>query len=133
MPRDAIYPPLDPFQTGTLQVDPIHRVYWEQCGNPHGAPVLFLHGGPGAGASPMHRRFFDPAHYRIVIMDPRGAGRSRPPGEIRNNTQAHLIADIAVLRERLGIDGWTVFRGPWGSVLAPAYAPEPPGPCLPHA
>lgn len=130
MPRDAIYPPLDPYQTGTLQVDPIHRLYWEQCGNPHGVPVVFLHGGPGAGASPMHRRFFDPSHYRIVILDQRGAGRSRPLGEVRNNTTAHLIADIELLRERLGIAKWHVFGGSWGSTLALAYAQEHPDRCL---
>ncbi|HET8728600.1 MAG TPA: prolyl aminopeptidase [Alphaproteobacteria bacterium] len=130
MPRDAIYPPLDPYQTGTLQVDPIHRIYWEQCGNPHGVPVVFLHGGPGAGASPMHRRFFDPGHYRIVILDQRGAGRSRPLGEVRNNTTAHLIADIEALRGRLGIDRWHVFGGSWGSTLALAYAQEHPERCL---
>jgi proline iminopeptidase len=130
MPRDAIYPPLDPYQTGHEQVDSIHCIYWEQCGNPNGVPVLFLHGGPGAGASPMHRRFFDPAHYRIVIMDQRGAGRSRPLGETRNNTTAHLVADIEHLRRRLGIARWHVFGGSWGSTLALAYAQEHPERCI---
>lgn len=130
MPRDAIYPPLDPYQTGHEQVDSIHCIYWEQCGNPNGVPVLFLHGGPGAGASPMHRRFFDPAHYRIVIMDQRGAGRSRPLGETRNNTTAHLVADIEHLRRRLGIARWHVFGGSWGSTLTLAYAQEHPERCI---
>src|SRR6476646_6602852 len=96
-------------------------MYWEQSGNPEGAPVLFLHGGPGAGASPAHRRFFDPAHYRIVIFDQRGAGRSTPLGEVRDNTTPLLVADIERLREHLGIERWLVFGGSWGSTLALAY------------
>lgn len=104
-----------------LAVDDIHTLYWEECGNPQGEPVLFLHGGPGAGLSPKHRRFFDPAHYRIVLFDQRGAGRSTPLGEIRNNTTSLLVADIERLRIMLGIERWLVFGGSWGSTLALAY------------
>src|SRR5262249_22273942 len=96
-------------------------------GNPAGVPVVFLHGGPGAGASPVHRRFFDPAHYRAVIFDQRGAGRSKPLGELRNNTTPHLIEDIERLRRHLRIDRWIVFGGSWGSTLALAYAEAHPG------
>ncbi len=117
-----LFPPIIPYATGRLQVDALHELYFEQCGNAEGRPVLFLHGGPGAGASPTHRRFFDPNHYRIVIFDQRGAGRSRPLGELRANTTAHLIDDIEALRVHLGIERWAVFGGSWGSTLAMAYA-----------
>jgi len=122
MPNRDLFPPIEPFETGRLERDPPHALYWEQSGRPDGQPVVFLHGGPGAGASPAHRRFFDPAHYRIVVFDQRGAGRSNPLGELSANTTAHLIADIEVLRERLGIERWLVFGGSWGSTLAIAYA-----------
>ncbi|QQP88916.1 prolyl aminopeptidase [Skermanella sp. TT6] len=130
MPRTELFPPLDPYQTGLLQVDAIHTLYWEQSGNPRGVPVVFLHGGPGAGASPTHRRFFDPSHYRIVIMDQRGAGRSTPLGEIRDNTTDHLIADLEQLRTELGIERWHVFGGSWGSTLGLAYAQAHPKRCI---
>jgi proline iminopeptidase len=107
-------------------VDALHSVYWEQSGNPRGVPVVFLHGGPGAGSSPSHRRFFDPTHYRIVILDQRGAGRSIPLGEIRENTTDLLVADLERLRTRLGIARWMVFGGSWGSTLALAYAQSHP-------
>ncbi|MGH8648644.1 MAG: alpha/beta fold hydrolase, partial [Burkholderiales bacterium] len=113
-PRAELYPEIEPYSAGTLKLDGVHAMYWEQSGNPEGAPVLFLHGGPGAGASPAHRRFFDPAHYRIVIFDQRGAGRSTPLGELRENTTLHLIADIERLRSHLGIERWLVFGGSWG-------------------
>jgi proline iminopeptidase len=122
MSNRDLYPPIEPFETGRLERDPPHALYWEQSGRPDGQPVVFLHGGPGAGASPEHRRFFDPAHYRIVVFDQRGAGRSTPLGELSANTTAHLIADIEVLRERLAIERWLVFGGSWGSTLAIAYA-----------
>lgn len=126
MPRDRIkhelFPPIEPFATGFLEVGDGHRLYWEESGNPAGAPVVFLHGGPGAGASPGHRRFFDPAHYRIVILDQRGAGRSTPLGELRHNTTEALVADIERLRADRGIEAWHVFGGSWGSTLALAYA-----------
>jgi proline iminopeptidase len=105
-------------------------MYWEQSGNPSGVPVVFLHGGPGAGSSPAHRRFFDPAFYRIVIFDQRGAGRSTPHGELRDNTTPHLIADMETLRTKLGVERWLVFGGSWGSTLALAYGEAHPDRCL---
>jgi len=118
----ALYPEIEPYDSGFLQVSPLHRMYYEQCGNPGGKPVVFLHGGPGAGCSPKARRFFDPAHYRIVLFDQRGCGRSTPHAELTDNTTWHLVADIERLREHLGIDRWQVFGGSWGSTLALAYA-----------
>ena len=112
-----------------LALDGGHQMYWEESGNPGGMPILFLHGGPGAGASAAHRRFFDPAHYRIVIFDQRGAGRSTPLGEIAHNTTPLLLADIEKLRAHLGIERWIVFGGSWGSTLAIAYGEAHPGRC----
>lgn len=129
MPRDAIFPPIEPYETGYLAVDPPHILYWEQSGSADGAPVIFLHGGPGAGASPIHRRFFDPRHYRIIVFDQRGAGRSRPLGEIGHNTTWALVEDMETLRRQLGIDRWHVFGGSWGSTLALAYAQTYPERC----
>ena len=126
MARREFYPEIEPYETGALAVDDRHTLYWEQSGDPQGAPVVFLHGGPGAGASPGHRRFFDPGHYRIVIFDQRGAGRSTPLGELTDNTTPHLVADIERLRETLGIERWIVFGGSWGSTLALAYAQSHP-------
>jgi proline iminopeptidase len=120
--RADIYPPIEPFASGMLEVDATHRIYWEESGNPQGRPVVFLHGGPGAGASPAHRRFFDPAAFRIVVFDQRGAGRSLPHGELAGNTTQDLIADIEALRRARGIARWIVFGGSWGSTLALAYA-----------
>ena len=120
--RRDLYPPIEPFRTGRLPLDPRHVMYWEQSGNPRGAPVLFLHGGPGAGATAVHRRFFDPDYWRIVIFDQRGAGRSTPLGETADNSPAHLVADIERLRRELGIERWHVFGGSWGSTLALDYA-----------
>jgi proline iminopeptidase len=122
MSDQDLYPPLTPYETGTLPVAPPHLLYWEQSGNPRGLPVVFLHGGPGAGASADHRRFFDPERYRIVIFDQRGAGRSQPLGELADNTTQALIEDIEALRRQLGIGSWVVFGGSWGSTLALAYA-----------
>jgi proline iminopeptidase len=124
-----LFPPLEPFRSGRLKVDDLHEIYWEECGNPNGAPVVFLHGGPGAGASPTHRRFFDPAVYRIIIFDQRGAGRSTPLGETRQNTTELLIADMEMLRQQRGIERWHVFGGSWGSTLALAYAQMHPERC----
>jgi proline iminopeptidase len=123
------YPAIAPYRTGTLPVDAIHTLYWEECGNPDGVPVLFLHGGPGAGLSPAHRRFFDPAYYRIVLFDQRGAGQSTPLGEVRNNTTPLLVHDIEQLRQLLGIAQWLVFGGSWGSTLALAYGQAHPARC----
>ncbi len=128
--RDALYPPIEPRQQGMLAVDQRHTLYWEESGNPEGVPVLFLHGGPGAGCSPKHRQFFDPAFYRIILFDQRGAGRSTPLGELRDNTTPLLIADIETLRQRLGVTRWLVFGGSWGSTLSLAYAEAHPEHCL---
>jgi proline iminopeptidase len=119
--RTQLYPEIEPYETGRLALDSLHTMYWEQCGNPAGVPVVFLHGGPGAGASASHRRYFDPAFYRIVIFDQRGAGRSTPRGELHDNTTLHLIDDMERLREHLRIERWLVFGGSWGSTLALAY------------
>ena len=107
--RGQLYPPIEPYDSDMLALDETHSMYWEQSGNPGGIPVLFLHGGPGAGATSVHRRFFDPSSYRIVIFDQRGAGRSTPLGELSNNTTAHLIDDIERLREHLGISKFLLF------------------------
>jgi proline iminopeptidase len=122
--RGELYPEIEPYKSGWLDLDGLHQMYWEECGNPRGLPVVFLHGGPGAGSAPAHRRFFDPARYRIVIYDQRGAGRSRPLGELRQNTTPLLVGDIETLRRHLKIDRWLVFGGSWGSTLALAYAIE---------
>lgn len=122
MPASDLFPPIEPYQSGRLRVGGLHELYWEQSGNPRGRPVLFLHGGPGAGASPDHRRFFDPAAYRIVVFDQRGAGRSTPLGETRENTTPDLVDDIERLRALLEIERWHLFGGSWGSTLALAYA-----------
>jgi len=128
-PRAELYPDIDPHATGMLKLDGVHRMYWEQSGNPHGIPVLFLHGGPGAGAAPAHRRFFDPARYRIIVYDQRGAGRSTPLGELKDNTTPHLVADIERLRHHLKVERWLVFGGSWGSTLALAYGEAHPARC----
>ena len=122
MPRGDLFPDIAPFETGFLPLTDGHVMYWEQVGNPLGEPVLFLHGGPGAGAGAVHRRFFDPAHWRLIIFDQRGAGRSKPLGELRANTTPHLVDDIETLRHFLGIPKWLLFGGSWGSTLALAYA-----------
>ena len=125
-----LYPRIEPFDHGTLEVGSGHSLYWEQSGNPLGQPVVFLHGGPGAGTTPNHRRFFDPAHYRIILFDQRGAGRSTPYAHIIDNTTDHLVNDIEALRELLGIETWLVFGGSWGATLALVYAERNPERCL---
>lgn len=120
--RADLWPDIVPYDSGYLQVGDGHAIYFEQVGNPHGRPVLFLHGGPGAGAGAVHRRFFDPVAFRAVLFDQRGAGRSRPLGATDANTTRHLIADIERLRAHLGIRDWLLFGGSWGSTLAIAYA-----------
>lgn len=129
-PHTQLFPEIEPYNSGSLPLDDIHTMYWEQSGNPNGLPVLFLHGGPGAGSSPNHRRLFNPRDYRIVIFDQRGAGRSTPLGEIRNNTTPHLINDIETLRQHLNIEKWVIFGGSWGSTLALAYGEAHPTRCL---
>ena len=126
----ALFPPIDPYASGMLDLDAPHRMYYEQSGNPHGVPVVFLHGGPGAGASAVHRQFFDPAFYRIVVYDQRGAGRSAPLGCIVNNTTPKLVEDLERLRRHLGIERWLVFGGSWGSTLGLAYGEHHPEHCL---
>ena len=128
--RTELYPEIEPYASGMLPLDAIHRMYWESSGNPSGIPVVFLHGGPGAGSTPKHRRFFDPAAYRIVVYDQRGAGRSMPLGELRENTTLHLVDDLERLRTHLGIDAWLVFGGSWGATLTLAYAEAHPRRCL---
>ncbi|MBC7657435.1 MAG: prolyl aminopeptidase [Frankiaceae bacterium] len=117
-----LYPDIDVFDSGFIAVDARHQVYYEQCGNPDGKPVVILHGGPGAGCSAKMRRFHDPKAYRIVLFDQRGSGRSTPHADLVDNTTWDLVADIEALREHLGIARWQVFGGSWGSTLALAYA-----------
>lgn len=118
----GLYPAIKPFDSGTLKVSPLHTLYYEQSGNPHGKPVVFLHGGPGAGAGSKPRQFFDPERYRIILFDQRGCGRSTPHAELADNTTWDLVADIERLRDHLAIERWQVFGGSWGSTLALAYA-----------
>ncbi len=116
-----LYPQIEPFDQRMLDVGDGHRIYVEQCGHPQGAPVIVLHGGPGGGCSPAMRRYFDPAHYRVILFDQRGCGRSRPHASVTANTTWHLVADIERIREALGIDRWIVFGGSWGATLALVY------------
>lgn len=124
--RRDLYPAIEPFRTGRLKVDEIHEIYFEECGNPEGKPAIFVHGGPGGGTEPTHRRFWDPRSYRIVLFDQRGCGRSTPHAELRNNTTWHLVDDMERIRKHLGVDRWQVFGGSWGSTLALAYAQKHP-------
>lgn len=130
--RSTLYEEILPYRTGHLTVDEKygHELYWEEGGNPDGVPVVFIHGGPGAGASALSRRFFDPEFYRIIVYDQRGAGRSKPLGEIQNNTTPLLIEDLERLRIFLNIEKWLVFGGSWGSTLAIAYGIHHPQRCL---
>lgn len=121
-----LYPQIEPFEQNHLKLGNLHEIYYEICGNPTGKPVVFLHGGPGSGCNPTQRRFFDPAHYRIILIDQRGCGRSRPLGAVEQNTTNDLIADIEAIRTTLEIDKWLVFGGSWGSTLALAYAIQHP-------
>lgn len=125
--RRSLYPEIEPYQSGHLAVSPLHTLYYEQCGNPDGPAAVFLHGGPGGGVNAKMRRFFDPAHYRIVLFDQRGCGKSTPNAELAENTTWDLVADIERLRVHLGIGSWLVFGGSWGSTLALAYAQTHPG------
>lgn len=122
----ALFPEIEPFDSGRLKVDELHSVYYEQCGNPTGKPVVFIHGGPGGGSNPVHRRFWDPSIYRIVLFDQRGCGRSTPHAELRGNTTWNLVDDIERIRLHLKIDRWQLFGGSWGSTLALTYAQKHP-------
>lgn len=121
-----LFPVITPYSSGFLAVDKTHNIYWEQSGNPDGVPIVLVHGGPGAGATPTHRRFFNPEHYRIIIFDQRGSGRSTPLGSLENNTTDHLIDDMEALRTHLRVKRWHLFGGSWGSTLAMAYAAKYP-------
>jgi proline iminopeptidase len=126
----GLFPEIEPRASGMLRLDALHSMYWEESGRSDGIPAVFLHGGPGAGSTPKHRRFFDPDAYRVIVYDQRGAGRSKPLGELRDNTTPHLIADLEALRRHLGVERWLVFGGSWGSTLAIAYAEAHPERCL---
>jgi proline iminopeptidase len=117
-----LYPAIEPYRQGFLRVSELHELYYEESGNPAGKPAIFLHGGPGAGSDRRARQFFDPQHYRIVVFDQRGCGRSRPSASLVENTTWHLVADIERLRKHLGIERWLVFGGSWGSTLGLAYS-----------
>lgn len=118
----GLYPEIEPFNSSLLRVSVVHEIYFEECGNPDGKPVVYLHGGPGAGCSPTFRRYFDPERYRIILFDQRGCGRSKPSASLEDNTTWDLVADIEALREHCGVERWQVFGGSWGSTLAMAYA-----------
>ena len=120
--RRTLYPPIEPYETGMLDVGDGHVLYWERCGTPGGKPAVFLHGGPGSGCSPKQRQQFDPKKYDVLLFDQRGCGRSTPFASLGDNTTWHLVQDIERLREMAGIDQWMVFGGSWGSTLSLAYA-----------
>lgn len=125
-----LYPEIVPYSSGFLDLGDDHNMYWEQSGNPDGTPVVVVHGGPGGGTSPAQRRFFDPDHYRIILFDQRGAGRSSPYGSVENNTRSHLVADMERLRRHLSVPEWHLFGGSWGSTLALSYAAAYPERCI---
>jgi proline iminopeptidase len=121
-PTTSLYPAIEPYNVGRLAVSDLHTIIYEEVGNPTGRPALFLHGGPGVGISPDYRRFFDPEYYRIILVDQRGAGRSTPHSEIRENTTWDIVEDLEKLRKQLGLNDWIVMGGSWGSLLALCYA-----------
>jgi proline iminopeptidase len=121
-PQTWLYPEITPYATGKIKVSPVHELYYEECGNPSGKPVVFIHGGPGGGVGPMDRRYFHPNLYRIILLDQRGAGQSHPSANLEDNTTWHLVEDLETLRQHLMIQKWQVFGGSWGSTLALAYA-----------
>ncbi|MEM1168191.1 MAG: prolyl aminopeptidase [Cyanobacteria bacterium P01_H01_bin.35] len=125
-----LYPPIQPYKTGNLKVSDIHTIYYEECGNPQGKPVVFLHGGPGGGIIPIYRQYFDPQKWRIILFDQRGCGRSKPHAELNQNTTWDLVNDIEKLRVHLSIENWVVFGGSWGSTLALAYSQTHPESCI---
>jgi len=119
---DWLYPLIEPFRTGRLKTSSVHDLYYEEVGNPNGKPVVYLHGGPGAGLSPLFRRFHNPEKYRVILFDQRGSGKSTPAASLEENTTWDLVADIEKLRQHLGIERWQVYGGSWGSTLALAYS-----------
>ena len=123
--KNKLFPAIEPFDSGYITKG-IHEIYYEQCGNPKGKPLIFLHGGPGGGSGSFSRRFFDPKKYRIVLFDQRGCGKSKPHTCLEDNTTWHLVEDIESIRDKLNIDKWLVFGGSWGSTLALAYAQSHP-------
>ena len=125
-----LYPPLEPYDHGYLQVSDLHTIHYEQSGNPNGKPVVVLHGGPGGGAAPVYRQYFNPEKWRIIMFDQRGCGKSTPYAELTENTTWDLVADIEKLRNKLGIEQWFVFGGSWGSTLSLAYSQSHPSACL---
>jgi len=124
--RRTLFPPIEPYKTGWLQVSALHTLYYEEAGNPEGVPVVFLHGGPGVGAQPLYRRYFDRGRFRVIIFSQRGAGKSSPSGELRQNDTWELVEDIEKLRQAAGIERWCVVGGSWGSTLALIYAQQYP-------
>ncbi|MGB0935281.1 MAG: prolyl aminopeptidase [Alphaproteobacteria bacterium] len=126
---DELFPEIEPYNTGFIELDDIHTMYFEESGNPDGIPVVIFHGGPGAGNKPQNRQIFNPSIYRIILFDQRGALRSTPLGELKNNTTDHLVADIETLREHLGIEKWLLFGSSWGSTLAMLYGIKHPDRC----
>ena len=125
-----LYPPIQPYRQGNLQVSDLHTIHWEESGNPQGQPVIFLHGGPGGGIVPVYRQYFDPEKWRIIIFDQRGCGQSTPHAELRENTTWDLVEDIEKIRQHLEVSQWVVFGGSWGSTLSLAYSQTYPGSCL---
>ncbi len=130
MPFKELFPPIEPYAAGFLPVDNLHTLYWEESGNPNGTPVIFLHGGPGAGSNPRHRSYFDPSAWRIIMFDQRGCGQSTPCFETRQNTRALLVEDVESIRRFRGLDRCHIFGGSWGSTLALSYAVAYPERCL---
>jgi proline iminopeptidase len=126
MKQSILYPVIEPYRSEFLNVSKLHTIYYEECGNPKGKPVLFIHGGPGSGTRPNHRSYFNPERYRIILVDQRGCGKSTPHAELRENSTWELIADFEKIRTLLKIDRWMLFGGSWGSTLALAYAQRHP-------
>ena len=120
--RLTLFPPLDPYETGSLDVSDLHTIYFEVSGNPNGKPVVVCHGGPGGGSTPSMRRYFDPEAYKIILFDQRGCGKSKPHASLEDNTTWALVEDMEKLRRHLGVEKWQVFGGSWGSTLSLAYA-----------